>query len=313
MSRSAMVAAAALFLSCIVLRGNGSVSVVNGFTFTNHRSSSSSSRRQSSVTAKITTTPTARTDCRSYYYDHAGEHIIDHANNYETADNRLLLSRRSMMAMTAVTTVLLTTPATTRTAYAATKNGLPLTTAPVSGLQWTDAKIGSTSTTNDKETSVVPTLGSKVSIDYSMASTVGRFPTIYTTKDKGQPYAWTIGDGTTIQGIEIAILGNKEDKIPPMKPGGIRRVIIPNNLGYNQLISAANSKDGSPSDKNKRCIAGNDGSIGPIPPKDASDGTVFEIFSTIQKCLFEFRSIAYYFYFILNLFSPRQGSHLFRF
>lgn len=57
-----------------------------------------------------------------------------------------------------------------------------------------------------------------------------------------------------------------------MKPGGIRRVIIPNNLGYNQLISAANSKDGSPSDKNKRCIAGNDGSIGPIPPKDASDG-----------------------------------------
>lgn len=215
MSRLALVAAAALFLSCIVLRGNGSVFVVTGFTFTNHRSSSSSRRRQSSVAAKITTTPTARTDCSSYYYDYAGEHIIDHANNYETADNRLLLSRRSMMAMTAVTTVLLTTPATTRTAYAATKNGLPLTTAPVSGLQWTDAKIGSTSTNNDKETSVVPTLGSKVSIDYSMASTVGRFPTIYTTKDKGQPYAWTIGDGTTIQGIEIAILGIKKIKYHP--------------------------------------------------------------------------------------------------
>jgi len=195
----------------------------------------------------------------------------------------LLLSRRSMMATTALLSVLVTTPeTTTMNAYAAAaggtnkNNGLPLTTAPNSGLKWADAKLGGgggggTTNNNNKE-GIVPKVGSTVAIDYSMASTVGRFPQIYTTKDKGQPYSWKIGDGTTIRGIELAIMGNQEDGIPPMKPGGIRRVVIPNALGYNQLISStAATANLSPSDKNKRCIDGNEGSIGPIPPKD-SDG-----------------------------------------
>ena len=105
-----------------------------------------------------------------------------------------------------------------------------------------------------------------------MASTGGRFPSIYTTKDKGEPYTWILGDGTTIKGIEIAIQGSITDNIPPMKPGGIRRLIVPNTLGYNDLISAASSKNLSAASSNKRCIAGNEGSIGPIPPKDAPDG-----------------------------------------
>ena len=65
-----------------------------------------------------------------------------------------------------------------------------------------------------------------------------------------------------------------------MRPGGIRRVIIPNSLGYNALINRDkdnnvlqnNVSELSPSDKNKRCLAGSEDSLGPIPPKDAPDG-----------------------------------------
>eukprot|EP01083_Nonionella_stella_P018262 50946_1 len=127
---------------------------------------------------------------------------------------------------------------------AAQSNGLPLTTA-TSGLKWADAKIGS---------GLPISTGATASIDYSMASTAGRFPQIYTTKDKGAPYRWTLGDGTTIAGIEKAIIGDKTEDIPPMLPGGIRRVIIPSNLGY----EAAN---------NSKC-----GTVGPIPPKDEDSG-----------------------------------------
>jgi len=202
-----------------------------------------------------------------------------------TTTTSVLVSRRRstlMMALTALSSVLLTTPTTTEPANAAAKNnGLPLTTAPVSGLRWADAKIGTpqydASGAGSSNTEIIPRLGAPVAIDYSMASTIGRFPSIYTTKDKGAPYSWILGDGTTIKGIELAILGSKDDQIPPMKRGGIRRVIIPNTLGYNQLIArekttGSSSSDPSPAGKNKRCVAGNDGSIGPIPPKDAPDG-----------------------------------------
>ncbi len=45
-----------------------------------------------------------------------------------------------------------------------------------------------------------------------------------------------------------------------MLPGGIRRVIIPANLGYQSILN----------EKNPKCIDGED--IGPIPPKGNSDG-----------------------------------------
>ena len=133
-----------------------------------------------------------------------------------------------------------------QSAHAATSNGLPLTTSD-SGLKWADAKVGSGQPVQS---------GAAVSIDYSIASTAGRFPQIYTTKDKGQPYRWTLGDGSTIEGIEMAIIGDEKEGIPPMLPGGIRRVIVPSALGYEKLSKA-----------NAKCIDGDSGSIGPIPPK----------------------------------------------
>mmetsp|Transcript_16071 Transcript_16071/g.44233 ORF Transcript_16071/g.44233 Transcript_16071/m.44233 type:complete len:213 (-) Transcript_16071:157-795(-) len=126
---------------------------------------------------------------------------------------------------------------------AAQDNGLILNKA-ASGLKWADAKMG---------TGEPLQMGSPASIDYSMASTAGRFPQIYTTKDKGTPYRFVLGDGSTIVGIEQAIVGTKD--IPPMRPGGIRRVVVPANLGF-QALAEPNSK----------CIAGE--AIGPIPPKN---------------------------------------------
>ena len=130
---------------------------------------------------------------------------------------------------------------------AAQSNGLPLTVSS-SGLKWADARVGSGQPL---------TIGQTCSIDYSIASTAGRFPQIYSTKDTGAPYRWTLGDGSTIQGIEMNILGT--DDIPPMLPGGIRRVIVPASLGYDQLRTAKS---------NKVCVSGVEGSVNPIPPKD---------------------------------------------
>mmetsp|Transcript_6327 Transcript_6327/g.15741 ORF Transcript_6327/g.15741 Transcript_6327/m.15741 type:complete len:177 (+) Transcript_6327:84-614(+) len=134
-----------------------------------------------------------------------------------------------------------------RPAHAVQSNGLPLALSST-GLKWADAKVGS---------GTAPSIDQYASIDYSMASTAGRFPQIYTTKDKGAPYRWKLGDKSTIRGIEMSVLGT--DDIPPMLPGGIRRVIVPSNLGYDMLRNAGN---------NKVCVAGADGSVGPIPPKD---------------------------------------------
>ncbi|KAL3931524.1 MAG: hypothetical protein SGBAC_011267 [Bacillariaceae sp.] len=135
-------------------------------------------------------------------------------------------------------------------AKAAGPNGLPLQTA-ASGLKWADAKMGSGQPVQN---------GASVSIDYSMASTVGRQPQIYTTKDKGTPYRWKLGDGSTIPGIEEAILGTKDGDVTPMLPGGIRRVVIPSKLGYQSILSESKPK----------CVEGQD--IGPIPPKNSDGG-----------------------------------------
>lgn len=189
-------------------------------------------------------------------------------------DNTEGITRRSVIASAA--TLGATTCASglfPQAASAGQPNGLKLTTAPTSGLRWADARVGSGET---------PTMGSITSIDYSMASTAGRFPSIYSTKNGDEPYRWKLGDGSTIRGIEMAIVGDASEGIPPMRPGGIRRVIVPNNLGYNALIGRDDSNNVilnnpdqqnlSPSSKNARCMAGAEGSLGPIPPKDAPDG-----------------------------------------
>merc|ERR1711871_299052 len=70
--------------------------------------------------------------------------------------------------------------------------------------------------------------GQRVSIDYVMSTTGARYGAkIDSTVDRNAPYAWTLGDGTTIAGIELAIIGDESAGVPPMLPGGVRRVIIP--------------------------------------------------------------------------------------
>jgi hypothetical protein len=70
---------------------------------------------------------------------------------------------------------------------------------------------------------------------------------IFSTQDKDTPYRWTLGDGSTISGIELAILGG--DDVTPMLPGGIRRVVIPQSLGYQALAKQPKTlcvQDGQP-------------------------------------------------------------------
>lgn len=113
-----------------------------------------------------------------------------------------------------------------------------------SGLQWADARVG---------TGPPLKSGSPATVDYVLSTTGARYGSrIFATSDKDLPYRWTLGDGSTISGLEQAIVGG--DGIDPMLPGGIRRVIIPQSLGYTAL--AAKSKE--------LCVQ--DGRPGPIPP-----------------------------------------------
>jgi len=164
------------------------------------------------------------------------------------------ISRREALAQAAATAAIVAPfcAAYPSQAQAAISNGIQLTDTP-SGMRWADVKIG---------TGQPLKKGNRASIDYSMASTAGRSAQIYSTKDTGSPYRWTLGDGSTIQGIEMAILGDTSQGIPPMVPGSIRRVIIPQKLGFQSLMTP-----------NSICIAGEPGSLGPIPPKENIAGT----------------------------------------
>lgn len=114
-----------------------------------------------------------------------------------------------------------------------------------SGLQWADAKTG---TGNPLKP------GATATIDYVLSTTGARYGTkIFSTKDLDTPYRWTLGDGSTIAGIEQAILGDGAS-LDPMRPGGIRRLIIPQSLGYSKLAD----------DSRTLCVE--NGSPGPIPP-----------------------------------------------
>ena len=70
---------------------------------------------------------------------------------------------------------------------------------------------------------------------------------IYSTKDSKMPFSWVLGDGSVIEGLEIAVLGR--GGIPPMKPGGVRRVLIPQPLGYG--VNRGLFQNGTPNDNRK--------------------------------------------------------------
>jgi hypothetical protein len=82
--------------------------------------------------------------------------------------------------------------------------------------QYADAKLG---------TGEPPVVGTPVLIDYVMSTTgASSGAKIYSTADGGLPYQWVIGDRSTVLGLERAVAGG--DGVPPMRPGGIRRVVI---------------------------------------------------------------------------------------
>jgi hypothetical protein len=64
-----------------------------------------------------------------------------------------------------------------------------------------------------------------------------------------------LGNGSTISGLELAIIG--DETIPPMQPGGIRRVIIPPSLRYETLAKPI------PGMQYQDCEEGK--GVGPIP------------------------------------------------
>ena len=118
-----------------------------------------------------------------------------------------------------------------------------------SGLQWADAKVGSGPAFQK---------GQRVAIDYVMSTTGARYGSkIDSTKDRNAPYSWTLGDGSTIIGLEEAILGG--EGVLPMLPGGVRRVIVPSKLAYEDL--AKPNKNGL---QFQDCSTGR----GPIPPQE---------------------------------------------
>jgi FKBP-type peptidyl-prolyl cis-trans isomerase len=129
----------------------------------------------------------------------------------------------------------------------------------LSGLQWADAKVG---TGNPLKSGDIAT------IDYVMSTTGARYGTkIYSTIDKDTPYRWKLGDGSTIVGIEKAILGDND--IPAMTPGSIRRLVIPQSLGYTKLA------------EQPKALCVQDGKPGPIPPPSQGAFEEYQRFKNI--------------------------------
>jgi len=116
-----------------------------------------------------------------------------------------------------------------------------------SGIEWADAKVGSGQPYKS---------GQRCAVDYVMSTSGARYGSkIDATKERNEPYAWTLGDGSTILGLEQGILGGQG--IPPMLPGGIRRLIIKPELAYaDKAIPAKNSL------QVQDCSVGR----GPVPP-----------------------------------------------
>eukprot|EP00569_Conticribra_weissflogii_P007788 CAMPEP_0171338884 /NCGR_PEP_ID=MMETSP0878-20121228/7600_1 /TAXON_ID=67004 /ORGANISM="Thalassiosira weissflogii, Strain CCMP1336" /LENGTH=244 /DNA_ID=CAMNT_0011840713 /DNA_START=98 /DNA_END=832 /DNA_ORIENTATION=+ len=167
------------------------------------------------------------------------------------------LSRRSLLLQSPLLLLLsLSPPPPTN---AATPN-LTFTTTP-SGLQYADVKLGSSSPPTP------PTPGQTISIDYVMSTTGARYGTkIYSTLDAGAPYRWNYGDGSTIPGLEEAVA--------TMSPGGIRRVIIPETLGYRAKNKSSSDRMGIV----EECVEGR--GLGPIPPSKEALGE-FQRFKNI--------------------------------
>jgi len=169
------------------------------------------------------------------------------ATTTENPSRRSILLRSPFLALTTLSGIANAAPESN-----AVPN-LQFTTTPT-GLQYAEVKAGSTSSPS-------PTNGQAVSVDYVMSTTGARYGSkIYSTVDAGAPYRWTLGDGSTIPGLEEAVKG--------MSPGGIRRVIIPSKLAYQSSSSTIREE----------CESGK--GLGPIPPASKAVGE-FQRFKNI--------------------------------
>jgi len=93
------------------------------------------------------------------------------------------------------------------------------------GLQWCDVKIG-------EGDSPVPKAFVKAhytgSLDSEMAS--GVFDSSY---DRRKPLGFMVGTHQVISGWDLGILGDGSE-LPPMRAGGIRKLVLPPNLAYGE-------------------------------------------------------------------------------
>ena len=125
-----------------------------------------------------------------------------------------------------------------------------------SGLQWTDLRAGEGAPAK---------AGQTVVIDYMMTRRGGA--KIHSTVQAKQPFSWVLGDGSVIAGLEEAVLGSAD--VPPLLPGGARRLVVPQALGYGAKIGRVLAADG--------ILAGGAGgkiwntevreNVGPVPPE----------------------------------------------
>lgn len=91
--------------------------------------------------------------------------------------------------------------------------------SPANAIEYAELKAG---------TGAKPRVGQQVVVDYMMTRRGGA--KIHSTADDQQPFSWTLGDGSVIQGLEDAVLG--VDDIPPLLVGGVRRIIVRQERGY---------------------------------------------------------------------------------
>lgn len=165
------------------------------------------------------------------------------------------ISRRTMMGGSFA--VLTTASTITCNPFGAEAADLNFQISKSTGLQYADAKVG---------TGQPLKAGNSATVDYVLSTTGARYGSkIYSTADKDTPYRWKLGDGSTIAGVEKAILGDGD--LPAMLPGGIRRVVIPQSLGYGKLA------------ENSKTLCVQDGQPGPIPPPN----TAFEEYQRFKN------------------------------
>ncbi len=100
----------------------------------------------------------------------------------------------------------------------------PVTTA--SGLKYVDEKVGN---------GEYPKAGQKVTVHYT--GTLENGKKFDSSRDRGQPFTFTIGVGQVIKGWD--------EGVATMKPGGKRKLIIPSELGYGSRGAGADIPGGA--------------------------------------------------------------------